>query len=526
MTTSDTPEPTPADEVAAAAEAATEPTPAADAPASEPAPAAEEAPAAETPAPEPAPAAEEAPAAKAPAPEEAPAAEEAPAPGSVDGEPVDEVDPDAGLGLPEAGVVLGPPNLGGFESGEIITGTVLTVAKREAEVDLGDGKIGVVGDRHWSSEKQVDLTTVLAVGDTVEAAVLARADLKKRITLSRLWAQQKRGWEAAEGAAKDKGDLQATVTETVKGGLSLDVNGVRAFMPASLVDVHTVNDLKPLIGQTFAVRVIEADRTKARLIVSRKAAMRASQRQQAKTALSGIKVGQTMTGKVAQITDFGAFVDVADVRGLVHKSEIGWSRARDPQRELKVGQEVEVKVLKVQPSRNRLGLTMRTENDPLRSIRKGERFEATVTRLADFGAFVALPSGVEGLVHVSEMAEYRVFAPEEIVMPSEKVWVKVLKVDKKRRTVDLSMSQAVAPDPAEEIAANEAAAAAAEARAEEAAKEAEAAAEADVAEAPAEATEAAETPAEAQAPAEVEAPVADDDNAEDAAEESPSAEEE
>ena len=526
MTTSDTPEPTEADEVAAAAEAATEPTPAADAPASEPAPAAEEAPAAETPAPEPAPAAEEAPAAKAPAPEEAPAAEEAPAPGSVDGEPVDEVDPDAGLGLPEAGVVLGPPNLGGFESGEIITGTVLTVAKREAEVDLGDGKIGVVGDRHWSSEKQVDLTTVLAVGDTVEAAVLARADLKKRITLSRLWAQQKRGWEAAEGAAKDKGDLQATVTETVKGGLSLDVNGVRAFMPASLVDVHTVNDLKPLIGQTFAVRVIEADRTKARLIVSRKAAMRASQRQQAKTALSGIKVGQTMTGKVAQITDFGAFVDVADVRGLVHKSEIGWSRARDPQRELKVGQEVEVKVLKVQPSRNRLGLTMRTENDPLRSIRKGERFEATVTRLADFGAFVALPSGVEGLVHVSEMAEYRVFAPEEIVMPSEKVWVKVLKVDKKRRTVDLSMSQAVAPDPAEEIAANEAAAAAAEARAEEAAKEAEAAAEADVAEAPAEATEAAETPAEAQAPAEVEAPVADDDNAEDAAEESPSAEEE
>ena len=548
MTTSDTPEPTPADEVAAAAEAATEPTPAADAPAAEtpasepapaaeeapaaetpapePAPAAEEAPAAETPAPEPAPAAEEAPAAKAPAPEEAPAAEEAPAPGSVDGEPVDEVDPDAGLGLPEAGVVLGPPNLGGFESGEIITGTVLTVAKREAEVDLGDGKIGVVGDRHWSSEKQVDLTTVLAVGDTVEAAVLARADLKKRITLSRLWAQQKRGWEAAEGAAKDKGDLQATVTETVKGGLSLDVNGVRAFMPASLVDVHTVNDLKPLIGQTFAVRVIEADRTKARLIVSRKAAMRASQRQQAKTALSGIKVGQTMTGKVAQITDFGAFVDVADVRGLVHKSEIGWSRARDPQRELKVGQEVEVKVLKVQPSRNRLGLTMRTENDPLRSIRKGERFEATVTRLADFGAFVALPSGVEGLVHVSEMAEYRVFAPEEIVMPSEKVWVKVLKVDKKRRTVDLSMSQAVAPDPAEEIAANEAAAAAAEARAEEAAREAEAAAEADVAEAPAEATEAAETPAEAQAPAEVEAPVADDDNAEDAAEESPSAEEE
>jgi len=433
---------------------------------------------------------------------------------SVDAEPVDDVVPDAGLGLPEAGAVLGPPNLGGFESGEIISGTVLIVSKREAEVDLGDGKIGVVGDRHWSSGEQVDLTTVLKPGDTVEAAVLARADIKKRITLSHLWAQQKRGWEAAEGAAKSKGDLQATVTETVKGGLSLDVNGVRAFMPASLVDVQTVNDLKPYIGQTFAVRVIEADRNKARLIVSRKAAMRASQRQQAKSALSNIKVGQMMTGKVAQITDFGAFVDVEGVRGLVHKSEIGWSRARDPQRDLKVGQEVQVKVLKVQPSRNRLGLSMRTENDPLAAIRKGERFEASVTRLVDFGAFVALPSGVEGLVHVSEMAEYRVFAPEEIVIPGEKVWVKVLKVDKKRRTIDLSMAQAVAPDPAEEIAAREAAAAKAEeAKAAEDAS-VEPAAEEAATDAPAE-QEATETPA--TEPAAAQAP-ADDTPTEPAAE--------
>jgi len=421
--------------------------------------------------------------------------------------------------LPEAGAVLGPPNLGGFESGEIISGTVLIVSKREAEVDLGGGKIGVVGDRHWSSGEQVDLTTVLKPGDTVEAAVLARADIKKRITLSHLWAQQKRGWEAAEGAAKSKGDLQATVTETVKGGLSLDVNGVRAFMPASLVDVQTVNDLKPYIGQTFAVRVIEADRNKARLIVSRKAAMRASQRQQAKSALSNIKVGQMMTGKVAQITDFGAFVDVEGVRGLVHKSEIGWSRARDPQRDLKVGQEVQVKVLKVQPSRNRLGLSMRTENDPLAAIRKGERFEATVTRLVDFGAFVALPSGVEGLVHVSEMAEYRVFAPEEIVIPGEKVWVKVLKVDKKRRTIDLSMAQAVAPDPAEEIAAREAAAAKAEEA--KAAEDApvEPAAEA-ASDAPAE-QEATETPATEPAAAEATADDTPNEPAEATADDTP-----
>lgn len=404
----------------------------------------------------------------APAPSAGPAAAAAPPADKPLPKPGEEgYDPDQGLGLTPGTTALGPPNMGGFESGEIVTGTVLRVDRREAEVDLGNGKIGVVGDRHWSSGGQVDLTTVLSSGDSVDAAVLARADAKKRITLSHLWAQQKRGWQAAETAARQKGDLTGTVTELVKGGLSLDVNGIRGFMPASLVDTTTVKDLKPFVGQTFEVRVIEADRTKQRLIVSRKAALRATQRQAAKAALSDIKVGQVMQGVVAQITDFGAFVDVEGIRGLVHKSEIGWSRAQDPQRELAVGQQVEVKVIKVQPSRNRLGLSMKSGTDPLRQIRRGDRFEATVSRLVDFGAFVQLPGGVEGLVHVSEMAEYRVFAPEEIVIPGDKVAVKVLKVDKKRRTIDLSMAQAIVPDPPEEAAkiaaANEAAAAAAEA---------------------------------------------------------------
>lgn len=358
-------------------------------------------------------------------------------------------DPDQGLGLPEAGGVLGPPNMGGYESGEIVSGTVLRVTPREAEVDLGNGKVGVVGDRHWSSGSQIDLTTVVKSGDTVEGAVLARADAKKRITLSRLWARQKKGWELVENAAKNRSNLSATVTDSVKGGLSLDVEGIRGFMPAALVDVQKAPDLKSYVGQTVDVRVVEADRNKQRLIVSRKAAM-------AKAALSGITVGQTMTGKVVQITDFGAFVDVPGARGLLHKSEIGWTRARDPQRELKVGQEVQVTVIKVQPARNRLGLSMKTGEDPFKTIKKGDRHEGAVTRLADFGAFVGLPGGVEGLVHLSEMAEYRVFAPEEIVIPGEKVWVKVLKVDRRRRTIDLSMAQAVVPDPPEEIAAREA----------------------------------------------------------------------
>lgn len=373
----------------------------------------------------------------------------------ADGTPI--ADPLEGLGLSEDTTPLGPPNMGGYESGEILSGKVQTVTKKEAEVDLGNGQIGVISDRHWASNTSVDLTTVVKIGDDVEAAVLARADHKKRITLSRLWAQQKRGWETVESAAKTKADVEATITEAVRGGLSLDVNGIRGFMPGSLADVVELSDLTPLVGQQVKVRVIEADRTKARLIVSRKAAMRANERAKAKEALADFKVDQEFTGTVAQITDFGAFVDIDGVRGLVHKSEIGWGRDRDPQRSLTVGQEVKVRVVKVQPSRNRLGLSMRSGNDPLREIHKGDRFEATVVRLVDFGAFCALPNGLEGLVHVSEMAEYRVFAPEEIVIPGEKVWVKVLKVDRKRRKLDLSMAQAVVPDPAAEQAEYEAA---------------------------------------------------------------------
>ena len=191
---------------------------------------------------------------------------------------------------------------------------------------------------------------------------------------------------------------------------------------------------------------IEADRAKARLIVSRKAALRAQLRTQAREALSTLEVGHETEGTVVQITEFGAFVDVNGIRGLVHRSELGWKRYRNVADAVSVGDKVKVRVVKVQPSKNRLGLSMKMGSDPLKSLKSGEVVQGTVSRLVDFGAFVRLESGVEGLVHVSELAEYRVFQPEEIVMPGEEVYAKVLKIDKKRRTIDLSIREALIPD--------------------------------------------------------------------------------
>jgi len=363
--------------------------------------------------------------------------------------------------VPGDPVSLGPPTMGGFESGQIVSGPALTVSKNEIEVDLGEGKVGVVGARHWTPALVVDLTGEVNVGDQVEAAVLMRADPKQRIVLSRTWARQKLAWDTVEDADKHKTTISARVTDVVKGGLSLEASGLRAFLPASLVDVEPVADLEPMVGQTVEVRVIEADRTKARLIVSRKAALRAEQRTAAKAALGSMQIGHETTGRVVQITDFGAFVEVDGIRGLVHRSELGWNRNRHPNEVVKVGDEVNVKVVKVQPSKNRLGLSMRLGDDPLKTIKPGSRIDGTVTRLVDFGAFVRIHPQIEGLVHVSELAEYRVFQPEEVVMPGEQVTVKVLKIDKKRRTVDLSLRQAMVPDldppPADEPEEEEAA---------------------------------------------------------------------
>ena len=331
----------------------------------------------------------------------------------------------------------------GLTGGTIVSGTVKTKATHEIELDLGGGRLGVISQRYWGDDPAVDLTRECVLGEVVNAAVLVREDHKGRIVLSRLWATQQIAWVAIARAAAANEAVTGTITAVVKGGLSCDV-GVRGFIPSSLIDVEPVENLQALVGREVKCRVVEADQVSGRLVLSRKAVIRAEQRKAAKAFMETMSAGDEYTGKVVDLQNFGAFVDIKGVRGLVHTTELAWKRVQHPSEVVSVGDEVQVRVKSVQAPKQRVNLTMKLAPDPMTKLEVGAVMTGRVTRLVDFGAFVAVNDDIEGLVHITEMAEYRVYHPEEIVLPGEEVWVKVLAVDRKRRRVDLSISQAIA----------------------------------------------------------------------------------
>ncbi len=423
-------------------------------PAAEPEPVVEEpepeAAAEEEPQPEPEAAAEEE-----PQPEPEAAAEEEPQPepeAAAEEEPQPE--PEAAAEEPDTEDAADPkpeappgeaasPTVDGLTGGTIVSGTVKTKAAHEIELDLGGDRIGVISQRYWGDDPAADLTQQCVLGEVVNAAVLVREDHKGRIVLSRLWAMQQIAWvDIARSAAANEA-VTGTITAVVKGGLSCDV-GVRGFIPSSLIDVEPVENLQALVGREVQCKVVEADQVSGRLVLSRKAVVRAEQRKAAKAFMETMSAGDEYTGKVVDIQDFGAFVDINGVRGLVHTTELSWKRVQHPNEVVSVGDEVQVKVKSIQKPKQRVNLTMKLTPDPLTELEVGGLMTGRVTRLADFGAFVAVNDDIEGLVHITEMAEYRVYHPEEIVLPGEEVWVKVLAVDRKRRRVDLSISQAIA----------------------------------------------------------------------------------
>ena len=308
---------------------------------------------------------------------------------------------------------------------------------------MGGGRIGVISQRYWGDDPAADLTRECVLGEVVNAAVLVREDHKGRIVLSRLWAMQQIAWVAIARATAANEAITGTITAVVKGGLSCDV-GVQGFIPSSLIDVEPVKNLQALVGREVQCKVVEADQVSGRLVLSRKAVIRSEQRKAAKALMETMSAGDEYTGRVVDLQDFGAFVDINGVRGLVHTTEMAWKRVQHPSEVVSVGDEVQVRVKSIQKPKQRVNLTMKLTSDPMAQIKVGELLTGRVTRLVDYGAFVAVKDSIEGLVHITEMAEFRVYHPEEIVLPGEEVWVKVLAVDRKRRRVDLSIAQAIA----------------------------------------------------------------------------------
>jgi small subunit ribosomal protein S1 len=324
-----------------------------------------------------------------------------------------------------------------------VSGKVVRIDRDEVLVDIGYKSEGVIPAKELSIRHDVDPGEVVKVGDDIEALVLQKEDKEGRLILSKKRAQYERAWSRIEQVMAEGGTIKGPVIEVVKGGLILDI-GLRGFLPASLVELRRVRDLHPYVGQELESKIIELDRNRNNVVLSRRAFLEESQSESRKRVLESLTKGDRRTGKVSSIVNFGAFVDLGGVDGLVHVSELSWRHVEHPSEVVQVGDEVEVEVLDVDLERERVSLSLKaTQEDPWKEFERnysaGEIIEGEVTKIVPFGAFVRVAEGIEGLVHISELAEEHVESAEQIVQVGERVRVRVVEVDVPRRRVSLSM---------------------------------------------------------------------------------------
>src|SRR5437870_849437 len=332
-----------------------------------------------------------------------------------------------------------------FNDGDIVEGTVVKVDRDEVLLDIGYKTEGVIPSRELSIKHDVDPSELVKVGDHIEALVLQKEDKEGRLILSKKRAQYERAWGRIEEIMAAGETIKGPVIEVVKGGLILDI-GLRGFLPASLVDLRRVRDLHPFVGTELECKIIELDRNRNNVVLSRRAFLEESQSEGRKKFLESLQKGERRKGSVSSIVNFGAFVDLGGVDGLVHVSELSWKHVDHPSEVVAVGQEVEVEVLDVDLERERVSLSLKaTQEDPWkefeRKYRAGEIITGQVTKLVPFGAFVRVAQGIEGLVHISELSNTHVESPESVVNVGDQVQVKVIDVDVPRRRISLSMRQ-------------------------------------------------------------------------------------
>jgi small subunit ribosomal protein S1 len=346
---------------------------------------------------------------------------------------------------PEELVIAMEESLRDFNDGDIVEGTVVKIDRDEVLLDIGYKSEGVIPSKELSIRHDVDPNEVVKVGDKIEALVLQKEDKEGRLILSKKRAQYERAWGRIEEVMRSGETITGPVIEVVKGGLILDI-GLRGFLPASLVDLRRVRDLHPFVGQELEAKIIELDRNRNNVVLSRRAFLEESQSEGRKKFLEGLTKGERRKGTVSSIVNFGAFVDLGGVDGLVHVSELSWKHVDHPGEVVTVGQEVEVEVLDVDLERERVSLSLKaTQEDPWKEFERryqaGEIIEGQVTKLVPFGAFVRVAPGIEGLVHISELSHEHVDTPESVLSVGDEVRAKVIDVDVPRRRVSLSMRQ-------------------------------------------------------------------------------------
>jgi small subunit ribosomal protein S1 len=338
-----------------------------------------------------------------------------------------------------------------FEEGDVVSGNVVRIDQDEVLVDIGYKSEGVIPSNELSIRKSVDPHDEVELGEEVDALVLTKEDQDGRLLLSKKRARFEKAWRRIEGAAESGEPVEGNVIEVVKGGLIIDL-GVRGFLPASLVDIRRVQDLDEFMGQTIECKVIELNRSRNNVVLSRRAVLEEERKEVRQQILDRLQPGQVVEGSISNIVDFGAFVDLDGIDGLIHISELSWSHVNHPSEILSIGDVVPVKVLDIDRDRQRISLGLKqTQEDPWQRVvdtyNLNDELEGKVTKVVTFGAFVEIMDGVEGLVHISELAHHHVENPREVVEPGATVRVKVLEIDSERRRLSLSIKRVAGNEP-------------------------------------------------------------------------------
>jgi small subunit ribosomal protein S1 len=343
-----------------------------------------------------------------------------------------------------------------IKEGEVVHGTVVRVDKDEVLVDIGYKSEGVIPVAELSIRRSVNPADEVGLGDEIDALVLTKEDAEGRLILSKKRARFELAWKNIERAAESGEPVNGRVIEVVKGGLILDL-GVRGFLPASLVDIRRVQDLDEFLGQELRCKVIELNRSRNNVVLSRRAVLEEERKEARQAILDRLNPGDVVEGQISNIVDFGAFVDLDGMDGLIHISELSWSHVNHPSEVLDIGQDVKVKVLDIDRERQRISLGLKqTQTDPWQQVvqqySEGDTVEGKVTKVVTFGAFVEILPGVEGLVHISELAEFHVENPREVVGQGDTVKVVILEIDADRRRLSLSMKRIEGEQPPRELA--------------------------------------------------------------------------
>lgn len=339
-----------------------------------------------------------------------------------------------------------------IKNGDLVEGEIIGVNDKEALVNFGYASDGIVPASEMPLEPEQKPNEKYKVGDKIKAEILRTDDGTGSVELSITKASALEGWQLIEKAFTDKQPIEVTVAQAIKGGVLCDFMGVRGFMPASLASAFYIEDLNELVGKTLDVQVLELDKRAGRAVFTRKELEKEKVQAERAKMFETVSPDDEFNGVVKKIMDFGVFVNIGPVDGLVRLEDLSWDRVTKAEEVVKEGQEVSVYVIEVDRAKKKIRLGMKDRSqDPWNSVEKdytaGETYEGKVMRIKDFGAFVALPTGVEGLIHLSQISDKHIKSPDEVLKVGDTVNVRVLEVNKPEKRIRLTMKSAEASAP-------------------------------------------------------------------------------